>query len=131
MWRDILHLVDIVCCVAILLPIVWSIRHLQEAAAADGKGADTGGKLTLFRQFYVMVVAYVYFTRIIVFLLAATLPFEFLWLRYVFAEGATLLFYVATGYKFRPAEDNPYLKASSEDLEEFGIEDDSDETSKK
>lgn len=28
-WRDILHLVDILCCLAILLPIVWSIRHLR------------------------------------------------------------------------------------------------------
>lgn len=28
-WRDILHLVDIACCCAILLPIVWSIRHLR------------------------------------------------------------------------------------------------------
>ena len=121
-WRDVLHLVDIACCVAILMPIVWSIRHLREAAAADGKAADTVGKLTLFRQFYVMVVAYVYFTRIVVFLLAATLPFEFLWLRYVFAEGATLLFYAATGYKFRPREDNPYLAVRAEELEEFGLE---------
>ena len=120
-WRDVLHLVDIACCVAILMPIVWSIRHLREAAAADGKAADTVGKLTLFRQFYVMVVAYVYFTRIVVFLLAATLPFEVLWLRYVFAEGATLLFYAATGYKFRPREDNPYLAVRAEELEEFGL----------
>lgn len=28
-WRDILHLIDIICCCAILLPIVWSIRHLK------------------------------------------------------------------------------------------------------
>ncbi len=28
-WRDILHLVDVLCCLAILLPIVWSIRHLR------------------------------------------------------------------------------------------------------
>jgi hypothetical protein len=28
-WRDILHIVDIICCLAILLPIVWSIRHLR------------------------------------------------------------------------------------------------------
>ena len=28
-WRDVLHLVDIVCCCAILFPIVWSIRHLR------------------------------------------------------------------------------------------------------
>ena len=33
-WRDVLHLVDIACCCAILFPIVWSIRHLRQAAAA-------------------------------------------------------------------------------------------------
>mmetsp|Transcript_12717 Transcript_12717/g.39269 ORF Transcript_12717/g.39269 Transcript_12717/m.39269 type:complete len:450 (-) Transcript_12717:57-1406(-) len=121
-WRDVLHLVDIICCCAILMPIVWSIRHLREAAAADGKAADTVGKLTLFRQFYIMVVAYIYFTRIIVFLLAATLPFRYLWLRYVFAEGATLIFYVCTGWMFRPREDNPYLPVKREaEMEEFGL----------
>merc|ERR1712216_1020118 len=105
-WRDVLHLVDIICCCA--------IRLLREAAAADGKAADTVGKLTLFRQFYIMVVAYIYFTRIIVFLLAATLPFQYLWLRSAFAEGATLLFYVATGSQFRPREDTPYLPVKKE-----------------
>ena len=36
--RNVLHIIDIVCCCAILLPIVWSIRHLRQAAEADGKG---------------------------------------------------------------------------------------------
>jgi hypothetical protein len=36
-WRDVLHLLDVLCCCAILFPIVWSIRHLREAAEADGK----------------------------------------------------------------------------------------------
>ena len=31
-WRDILHLVDIICCCAVLFPIVWSIKHLREAS---------------------------------------------------------------------------------------------------
>jgi G protein-coupled receptor 107 len=31
-WRDVVHVVDIICCCAILLPIVWSIRHLREAS---------------------------------------------------------------------------------------------------
>ena len=35
-WRDILHLVDIICCCAILFPIVWSIKHLREAAGVRG-----------------------------------------------------------------------------------------------
>jgi len=36
-WRDIFHLLDIICCCAILFPIVWSIKHLRDAAQTDGK----------------------------------------------------------------------------------------------
>jgi len=125
-WRDILHLVDIVCCCAILFPIVWSIRHLRQAAEADGKAHNNLQKLQLFRQFYVMVVAYIYFTRIVVFLLAATIPFYLLWLGAMFTELVTLLFFVITGVKFKPAVDNPYLPVRSENEEttgEYGLED--------
>jgi len=59
-WKDIFHFVDIVCCCAILLPIVWSIKHLREAAETDGRRRMLE-KLTLFRQFYVMVVVFIYF----------------------------------------------------------------------
>jgi len=124
-WRDLLHLVDIICCCAILLPIVWSIRHLRQAAEVDGKAQNSLVKLQLFRQFYVMVVVYVYFTRIVVFLIAATIPFYMLWLGPFSTEFATFLFFVITGYKFRPALDNPYLPVRSETLEgdEYGLED--------
>jgi len=124
-WRDILHLVDIACCCAILFPIVWSIGHLRQAAEADGKAQHNLQKLQLFRQFYVMVVAYIYFTRIVVFLLAATIPFYLLWLGDMFTELATLLFFVVTGYKFKPARDNPYLPVSAEGDEggEYGLDD--------
>ena len=37
-------------------------------------------KLILFRQFYVMVVAYIYFTRIIVYLLKSTAAYNLTWL---------------------------------------------------
>jgi hypothetical protein len=57
-WRDLFHLVDIICCCAILFPIVWSIKQLREAARTDGKVARTLEKLQLFRQFYVVVVVY-------------------------------------------------------------------------
>lgn len=36
-WRDVLHLVDLICCAAVLFPIVWSIKHLREASQTDGK----------------------------------------------------------------------------------------------
>ena len=91
----------------------------------DGKAQNSLHKLQLFRQFYVMVVVYVYFTRIVVFLLAATIPFYLLWLGPLSTEVATFIFYVVTGYKFRPALDNPYLPLRSEGLEgdEYGLED--------
>lgn len=43
-----------------------SIKHLREASQTDGKAARSLHKLTLFRQFYVLVVTYIYFTRIVV-----------------------------------------------------------------
>ncbi len=36
--KDIFRLVDIICCGAILIPIIWSIKHLREASKSDGKG---------------------------------------------------------------------------------------------
>lgn len=33
-------------------------------------------------------------------------------------QGATLLFYAVTGYKFRPMRSNPYLRISQEDDDE-------------
>jgi len=94
------------------------------AAEVDGKAQNSLVKLTLFREFYVMVVVYIYFTRIVVFLLAATIPYYLLWLGPCATETATLLFFVVTGYKFQPSLDNPYLPVSSEVLEaeEYGLE---------
>lgn len=37
-------------------------------------------KLQLFRHFYVMVVIYIYFTRIVVYLLRSTMPYQYVWL---------------------------------------------------
>jgi len=117
-WKEVFVLIDLVCCGAILLPVVWSIRHLQDAQHTDGKAAVSLEKLKLFRHFYVMVVCYVYFTRIIVYLLRITVPFQYEWLDSMFKEVATLVFFVMTGYKFRPASNNPYFAVATEDDDE-------------
>ncbi|NWW54742.1 GP107 protein, partial [Pedionomus torquatus] len=122
LWKEILFLVDLLCCGAILFPVVWSIRHLQEASATDGKGAINLAKLKLFRHYYVMIVCYIYFTRIIAILIKIAVPFQWKWLYQLLDEMATLVFFVLTGYKFRPASDNPYLQLSQDDEDDLETE---------
>ncbi|XP_076170966.1 protein GPR107 isoform X2 [Ptiloglossa arizonensis] len=113
-WRDIFILVDLLCCGAILFPVVWSIKHLERAAHTDGKAAVNLRKLKLFRHFYIMIVCYIYFTRIIMYLLKITVPFQYEWLDQMFREMATYVFFVLTGYKFRPASANPYFTSTND-----------------
>ncbi|XP_027808347.1 protein GPR108 isoform X2 [Marmota flaviventris] len=122
LWKEILFLVDLICCGAILFPVVWSIRHLQDASDTDGKVAVNLAKLKLFRHYYVMVICYVYFTRIIAILLRVAVPFQWQWLYQLLVEGSTLAFFVLTGYKFQPAGDNPYLQLPQEDEEDVQME---------
>lgn len=119
LWKEVLFLVDLICCGAILFPVIWSIRHLQEASSTDGKAAMNLEKLKLFRHYYVMIVCYVYFTRIIAILLKVTVPFQWQWCYEFLVEVSTLIFFVLTGYKFRPASNNPYLQLplDEEDVE--------------
>ncbi|XP_060520613.1 protein GPR107 [Cylas formicarius] len=117
-WRNVVILVDLLCCGCILFPVVWSIRHLQEASQTDGKAAMNLKKLKLFRHFYVMVVCYIYSTRIIVYLLKITVPFQYGWLHEMFREMATYVFFVLTAYKFRPASQNPYFTFSDDEDED-------------
>jgi len=118
-WRDLWHIVDILCCCAVLFPIVWSIKHLREASEIDDKAARVLSKLVLFRQFYIMVVSYIYFTRIIVYLLDATLPYQLIWLSDLASELATVAFYLACGMHFRPlaAGVNPYFALDQDEVE--------------
>lgn len=143
-WSAVLHMLDILCCCAVLVPIVWQVNALEknlegdddgvivnedaddEAAATnttidDQERADkekTLGKLKLFRSFYLIVVAYIYFTRIAVYLFATMLNYRHTWIRYFITELATLGFYVIMGLQFRPMTENPYLVLDKKDEEE-------------
>lgn len=65
------------------------------------------------------VVSFIYFTRIIVYLLESTLPYRYIWLSNAANELATLAFYVACGIKFRPlaAGTNPYFALEQDEIE--------------
>jgi hypothetical protein len=62
-------------------------RAPQDASEVDGKAARALVKLKQFREFYILVVSYIYFTRIIVYLLESTLPFHVIWLSNLGAWG--------------------------------------------
>ncbi|XP_010264826.1 PREDICTED: protein GPR107-like [Nelumbo nucifera] len=97
-WNQIFLLIDIVCCCFVFFPIIWSIRSLREASKTDGKAARNLAKLTLFKQFYVVVVGYLYFTRVVVSALGAIISYRFEWVVPAAVEGASL-----------PIERNPYF----------------------
>lgn len=52
-----------------------------------------------------------------------TVRFEYQWLDETFREMATYVFFVLTGYKFRPASTNPYFTVPSDEVR---LDDDDD-----
>lgn len=116
-WNQVFLLVDIICCCAIIFPIVWSIRSLRETSKTDGKAARNLAKLTLFRQFYIVVIGYLYFTRIVVFALRTIAAYKYQWVANAAEEIASLTFYAVMFYMFRPAEKNEYFALDDEEEE--------------
>uniref|UniRef100_A0A8C2SJX3 G protein-coupled receptor 107 n=1 Tax=Coturnix japonica TaxID=93934 RepID=A0A8C2SJX3_COTJA len=124
LWKEILFLVDLLCCGAILFPVVWkilSINFLMDFCVLLTAAINLA-KLKLFRHYYVMIVCYIYFTQIIAILIKIAVPFQWKWLYQLLNEMATLVFFVLTGYKFRPASDNPYLQLSQDDEDDLEME---------
>ncbi|KAI5648840.1 hypothetical protein M9H77_34845 [Catharanthus roseus] len=116
-WNEMFLVIDVVCCITIFIPIFWSIRSLREASKNDGKAARNLDKLTLFRQFYIVVIAYLYFTRFGVPGIGVIVNYRDEWIPIVSAEGASMLFYLFIFYNFQPVvENNPYLVIDDEEV---------------
>jgi hypothetical protein len=164
-WNGLLHFIDILCCCAALLPIIWQVSILEKNAAEDAHHArdsdddesielhddantDKGLveekeqhnahdrpatalqfilsqdqqkaiiKLRLFRQFYIILVTYIYITRVVVFLVAGWLGFRYSWVSTFLNEASTLVFYVSTGYIFQPRDDFIYEGLKNDDIDD-------------
>ena len=141
-WTALLHMVDILCCCAVLIPIVWQVNALEKnMEQSNGDHNDIDGsdddqvpedemegnprhengrlvaKLRLFRSFYLLVVSYIYITRIVVYLFATMLDYRHQWIRHFVVEAVTLAFYITVGMHFRPMGENPYLSVNEANRE--------------
>jgi len=118
-WNNLLPLADLAGCGVVLWTILQTRKHLNRGSEADGKELDVLRKYKLWSTFYIVTLAYLYVTRIIVGFLQIALPFRYVnWLGESVSEVATLLFYIFIGYKFRPYSDNPYTQVPTDDEED-------------
>jgi len=112
---------DFIAAVAVLAPLHWSLKQLQQTYAS-GAGADTGAKaaetlarLTALRSFYLWTIAYIYATRLLLWILAQGLSYRLTWLAPFLEEVVTLAYYAFVGHRFRPSSENAYLRVSADD----------------
>jgi membrane protein DedA with SNARE-associated domain len=69
----------------------------------------------------VIVIVFIYFTRIVVYLLRSTLAYQHQWLADLISCLAYLALYLWVGYNFSPNADNPYTKVSQQEEIEMGL----------
>ncbi|WJX09259.1 Protein CANDIDATE G-PROTEIN COUPLED REPTOR 7 [Trifolium repens] len=105
-WNQVFLFVDIICCCAVIFSIVWSRRSLRETLKTDGKASRNHAKLSFFRQFYIVVIGYLCFKRIIVFALRIIVSYKYRWVSNAAEETISFVFYIVMFYMFRPVEKN-------------------------
>jgi len=121
MWFYFFHVLDIICCILVLLPILRNIEAYQGKADTDMKIKRLLEKLQHLRRFYIIVVAYIYVTRILGTVLNTFLPIGMVWMSSLIVELFTLAFYILAGYEFRPAKDNTFFHSIEDEKQTHHI----------
>ncbi|ORC90459.1 putative membrane-associated protein [Trypanosoma theileri] len=101
-WLDILQILDVICCCCVLFPLILTIKKIREAGSTDESTARTVTRMREFRTFYIVVVAYIYITRIVLIMVANAVSYDKAWIAEAGAQMVAVLFYIFCGYRFRP-----------------------------
>ncbi|EOA20678.1 hypothetical protein CARUB_v10000990mg [Capsella rubella] len=121
-WNQFFLLADTSCCSTIVIVMVRSMcsTRRETSKKPDGKAVKNLAKLPLFRRFYVLVIVYFFFTRIVVFALKIKVDYKYQWVSNAAEEIASLAFCSLMFYMFtRPMEMNvDYLDSDGEEEEE-------------
>lgn len=106
-WFYFFQILDILCCILVLSPAL-------EPAERPQKRSQMIDRL---RYFYVLLICYIYATRVLTQILPLLLPANSAWVSNLTSELATILFFFFAGREFRPSRDNPLFAAVDESKE--------------
>jgi G protein-coupled receptor 107 len=118
-WKSIMLWIDVISCFLVLPVIAWSIRNLKNSK--DEKSVATSVRLNQFQQFYLIVIAYLYFSRVVVQFIRDGLPPSYGWIPEILRELSSLGVFLFSGFRFRPAspvkeeEEYKVVKTNSDD----------------
>eukprot|EP01080_Neovahlkampfia_damariscottae_P002848 gene2848-4691_t len=99
-YKSILLWIDVICCFLVLPVIAWSIRNLKNSK--DEKSVSVAVRLNQFQQFYLIVIAYLYFTRVAIQFIRDSLPPNIEWMVEILREMASIGLFIFTGFRFKP-----------------------------
>jgi G protein-coupled receptor 107 len=113
---DLFRFLDVLCLLAVLLPLVWSMKNLRDVADQEEKAALTLNRMRLFRTFYLVVVGYIYATRVLLVVIVASLPFTMTWVGAFFKELVAGCLYLYIVNAFKPSDEkNLYEQLENDD----------------
>ncbi|KAE8675439.1 beta-carotene isomerase D27 [Hibiscus syriacus] len=101
-WRIVIVFVDAICYWTVLLPIARSTENSDEAAQTDGNAAVNSTKRRMVIRCCVVVVGYIYLTRVLVSALVTISSYKHPWTTVLAVELCTIAFFVLTCYRFMP-----------------------------
>eukprot|EP00756_Hemistasia_phaeocysticola_P028053 Hpha_TRINITY_DN16153_c1_g1::TRINITY_DN16153_c1_g1_i2::g.4225::m.4225 len=126
-WRDAMRMLDMVCCVGVLIPTAWLVRRLQQRFS-DGKSSRNLQLLRKFQSFYFAVAAYLYTPRAFQIFVGEGLDPIYGWAVPFAHEASAVLFYLYCGMTFSPhppsASSAPTVSDDESDKDEAGGPDD-------
>ncbi|GMJ15003.1 hypothetical protein like AT5G42090 [Hibiscus trionum] len=116
-WKIGFWMVDIIYYLLMLLLISGSIESLRGAAQTDGNAAVNLKKVTLLRQYYLVVIGYTYITRALVLPLVMGDSYDNrkTWTGVLAEELPTVALYAFTGYIFMPEAHSQYSVIGDEE----------------
>ena len=98
------------------------MKNLKDAASTDGKARANLKRMRQFRTFYLAVILFIYFTRIVITFIDNSASYQHTWLSHFLYEAAALMFYCFTGLRFQPKKNASRIGDEDDETDEDEME---------